>query len=67
MRRHGNWLGRLMLPRAYRPERLLDHLAPCLSRPDSGVAGLHLFTFNEIAQTERWRTEAIARLAGRSL
>jgi methylenetetrahydrofolate reductase (NADH) len=67
LRRHGNWLGRLMLPRAYRPERLLDHLAPCLSRPDSGVAGLHLFTFNEIAQTERWRTESIARLAGRRL
>jgi methylenetetrahydrofolate reductase (NADPH) len=65
LRRHGNWLGRLVLPRAYRPERLLDDLAPCLSRPDSGVAGLHLFTFNELAQTERWRTEAIARLARR--
>jgi methylenetetrahydrofolate reductase (NADPH) len=65
LRRHGNWLGRLVLPRAYRPERLLDDLAPCLSRPDSGVAGLHLFTFNELAQTERWRTEAIARLASR--
>jgi methylenetetrahydrofolate reductase (NADPH) len=65
LRRHGNWLGRLVFPRAYRPERLLDDLAPCLSRPDSGVAGLHLFTFNELAETERWRTEAIARLARR--
>jgi methylenetetrahydrofolate reductase (NADPH) len=67
MRRHGNCLRWLMLPRAYRPERLLDHLAPCVIRPESGVAGLHLFTLNELAQTERWRTEAIARLAGRGL
>jgi methylenetetrahydrofolate reductase (NADPH) len=67
LRRHGNWLGRMMLPRAYRPEHLLERLAPCLSRPDSGVAGLHLFTFNEIEQTERWRNETIARLTGQGL
>jgi methylenetetrahydrofolate reductase (NADPH) len=67
LRRHGNWLGRMMLPRAYRPEHLLERLAPHLSRPHSDVVGLHVFTFNEIEQTERWRTETIARLTGRGV
>jgi methylenetetrahydrofolate reductase (NADPH) len=65
LRRHGNWAGRLLLPRAYRPERLLERLAPHVGRPDDGVAGLHLFTFNEIEPAERWRHETIARLAER--
>jgi methylenetetrahydrofolate reductase (NADPH) len=65
LRRHGNWAGRLLLPRAYRPERLLDRLAADLCRPDNRVAGLHVFTFNEIEQAERWRDETIARRAGR--
>jgi methylenetetrahydrofolate reductase (NADPH) len=67
LRRHGNWAGRLLLPRAYRPERLLERLAAHLGRPDNRVAGLHIFTFNEIERVERWRHETIARLAGPGL
>jgi methylenetetrahydrofolate reductase (NADPH) len=65
LRRHGNWVGRLLLPHAYRPERLLERLAPHLARPDNRVAGLHLFTFNEIDRADRWRQETIARLEER--
>jgi methylenetetrahydrofolate reductase (NADPH) len=65
LRRHGNWLARLALPRGYRPGSLLERLAPNLAAAENRVAGLHLFTFNEIAQTESWRREEIARLAGR--
>ena len=66
LRRHGSWLGRLTLPRGYRPERLLDQLAGALAREDSRVEGLHLFSFNEVAAAERWRREQLARvLAGR--
>ena len=65
LRRHGSWAGRLLLPRAYRPERLLERLAAHLGRPDNRIAGLHLFTFNEIERAERWRQETIARLAVR--
>jgi methylenetetrahydrofolate reductase (NADPH) len=64
LRRHRSWLGRLLLPRAYRPDPLLERLAPHLKRPDNKIAGLHLYTFNELERTERWRREAIARLAG---
>jgi methylenetetrahydrofolate reductase (NADPH) len=66
LRRHGSWAGRLLPPRAYRPERLLERLAPHLGRPDDRVAGLHLFTFNELGPAERWRHETIARLDRRA-
>jgi methylenetetrahydrofolate reductase (NADPH) len=66
LRRHGNWIGRLVLPRGYRPDSLLDRLAPHLARADNRVAGLHLFTFNEIERTEHWRTDAIMRFATRA-
>jgi methylenetetrahydrofolate reductase (NADPH) len=59
--RHGTWVGRLLLPHAYRPERLLDRLSPALADPDNRIAGLHLFTFNELERTERWRCDTIAR------
>jgi methylenetetrahydrofolate reductase (NADPH) len=64
LRRHRSWLGRLLLPRAYRPDSLLDRLAPHLTRPDNRIAGLHLYSFNEIQRAERWRQETIARLGG---
>jgi methylenetetrahydrofolate reductase (NADPH) len=67
LRRHGSWLGRLLLPRAYSPDALLERLAPHLARPDNRIAGLHVYTFNEIERAERWRRETIARLAGRGL
>ena len=63
LRRHGNWVGRLLLPRAYRPDALLKRLAPHLARPDNRVVGLHIYTFNEIQRAESWRREAIAGLA----
>jgi methylenetetrahydrofolate reductase (NADPH) len=62
LRRHGSWLGRLTLPRAYRPEDLLDQLRGALTRPENQVSGLHLFTFNEIAQSEQWRQSELGRL-----
>jgi methylenetetrahydrofolate reductase (NADPH) len=35
---------------------------PDLARPDMNVAGVHVFTFNEIEPTEAWRQEMLARL-----
>lgn len=32
--------------------------------PSAGVAGLHLFTFNQVAETERWRRAPLDRLGG---
>jgi methylenetetrahydrofolate reductase (NADPH) len=65
LRKHASWLSRLLLPGAYRPDRLVDGLEPCLADPEEKVRGLHLFTFNELAETERWRRAQLERLAPR--
>jgi methylenetetrahydrofolate reductase (NADPH) len=59
---HGSALVRLSTPGAYQPERLLDRLAGTLTAPGSGVAGLHLFTFNQVRQAEEWRQALLAQL-----
>ena len=62
LRRHGSWMGRLVRPRPYRPELLLERLAPDLARNDNAIAGLHLYTFNEVEETEKWRHRELERL-----
>ncbi len=39
----------------YRPDGLLDGLAPLIADPAAGVVGLHLYTFNAVEATEAWR------------
>ncbi len=52
---HREWFLRLGTPGGYRPERFLGRAAATLSSPGAGVAGLHLYTFNQVAETEAWR------------
>ncbi len=54
---------RFFLPHGYRPDRLVERLAPALGHPASNLQGFHLFTFNEVARTETWRQEWLARLS----
>jgi methylenetetrahydrofolate reductase (NADPH) len=61
MRHHGNWISRLMT-RQFKPDPLLRGLAPTLADPAANVAGFHMYTFNEVARTERWRRQALERL-----
>ena len=61
LRRHGNWVSRLMT-RQFKPDPLLRGLGPTLADPAANVAGFHLYTFNEVARTERWRRQALERL-----
>lgn len=53
---------RFFLPHGYRPDRLVERLAPALGSRDNDLQGFHLFTFNEVARTETWRQEWLARL-----
>jgi methylenetetrahydrofolate reductase (NADPH) len=62
LRRHSSWLARLVLPGAYRPDRLIHGLEPGLGGRERRVAGFHFFTFNEVAETERWRRAFLERL-----
>ena len=60
---HSNWFLRMLQPGGYDPERFVTALLPDLAAPDRKVAGLHVFTFNEIEPTERWRQGMLARAA----
>jgi methylenetetrahydrofolate reductase (NADPH) len=62
---HRSAVLRLSSPGGYQPERLLARIGPVLSAADSGVTGLHIFTFNQIAETEAWRQQQLAKLADR--
>jgi methylenetetrahydrofolate reductase (NADPH) len=50
----------------YRPDGLLEGLAPLVADPATGVADLHLYTFNAVDLTERWRRTYLERLRDRA-
>jgi methylenetetrahydrofolate reductase (NADPH) len=60
---HADWLVRLGLPGGYSPERLLDRAGAVLADPASAVTGLHVFTFNQVRQTEQWRRALLDRIS----
>lgn len=64
LRKQQNLLWRFFLPGGYRPDRLVERLAPRLPEPSNNLSSMHLFTFNELARTEAWRQALLARLEG---
>jgi methylenetetrahydrofolate reductase (NADPH) len=45
----------------YRPDGLLESVAPVIADPPARIVDLHLYTFNAVDATERWRREFLAR------
>ena len=62
VRRQGSLVTRLLLRGRYGPGSLIERLTPQLGDPRNRIAGFHVYTFNELATTERWRREALRRL-----
>lgn len=62
--RHPAWLLRFAAPGGYNTDRLLDRCAPLLADPVAGLAGLHVYTFNQVADAERWRRARMVRRYG---
>ncbi len=54
-------LGRLMAPGGYTGESFLAKCATMASRPESMIEGLHVFTVNQVAETETWRQQLLAQ------
>lgn len=52
---------RLVSPGGFSGERFVSDCAQRLSRADAGVEGLHVYTFNQVAETEAWRTDLLNR------
>lgn len=53
---------RLAAPGGFTGEKFLEKCAPVLAPPEALVEGLHVFTFNQVAETEAWRTDLLERL-----
>jgi methylenetetrahydrofolate reductase (NADPH) len=47
----------------YRPDGLLEGLAPVIADPANGIVDMHLYTFNAVDVTERWRQGFLENLA----
>jgi methylenetetrahydrofolate reductase (NADPH) len=60
--KHKGTLARLAAPGGFTGDRFLKECAPALAPADALVEGLHLFTFNQIAETEAWRADLLQRL-----
>jgi methylenetetrahydrofolate reductase (NADPH) len=48
----------------YRPDGLLEGLAPHIADPAARIVDLHLYTFNAVEATEKWRRSMMDRLDG---
>jgi methylenetetrahydrofolate reductase (NADPH) len=53
---------RRLVTRRFNPDRLIWQLGPCFADARTNVSGIHVYTFNEVARTERWRQQTLARL-----
>jgi methylenetetrahydrofolate reductase (NADPH) len=57
--------GRLAAPGGFSGERFVHACAARLDGAQAGVAGLHVYSFNQIAETEAWLSDLNQRLAAR--
>jgi len=55
---------RLVAPGGFTGESFLTRCAPTAGEPDARIAGLHVYTFNQVAETEAWRQDWLRRLDG---
>ena len=55
LRSHPLWFTNLIRPGGYSPERLLRRVGRLLTVADPAVVEVHVYTFNQLAETERWR------------
>ncbi|QGK70751.1 5,10-methylenetetrahydrofolate reductase [Allosaccharopolyspora coralli] len=60
LRKQRGGLGKLLS--RYTADDVVEQLSPYLLEPWYDVAGWHLFTFNEVATTARWRDDLAARI-----
>jgi methylenetetrahydrofolate reductase (NADPH) len=62
LRDRGRMVRKLFGPKTYHADMLLFELAPQLAKPELGIAGFHLFSFNRVEQSENWRRQFVAGL-----
>jgi methylenetetrahydrofolate reductase (NADPH) len=60
LRKHGDFVTRFLQPGGFSPDKLIKGLAPALATSEQRVGGFHIFTFNDLADTEAWRQKKLA-------
>ena len=53
----------LMKSSIYNPDKLVRDISEHNDIPEANLAGYHIYCFNQIEITEKWRTETIAKLS----
>ncbi|HET9270832.1 MAG TPA: hypothetical protein VFO31_21790, partial [Vicinamibacterales bacterium] len=62
LKKNRQMMGHLMNPGSYGPDAFLVALAGTIADPAAHVAGMHLFTFNQIEETAAWQQRMEERL-----
>lgn len=60
--KHKATFARIASPGGYSPDRFLERMSGTLADSAAVVQGLHLFTFNQIPETEAWRRSLLESL-----
>jgi methylenetetrahydrofolate reductase (NADPH) len=63
--KHKGTFARLAAPGGFTGEKFLQKCAAELGAPEFGLEGAHVFTFNQVAETETWRRELLEQLTTR--
>jgi methylenetetrahydrofolate reductase (NADPH) len=53
---------RLVAPGGFTGEKFISRCAATVGEPEAHVEGLHVYTFNQVAETEAWRQDWLRRL-----
>jgi methylenetetrahydrofolate reductase (NADPH) len=61
--KHKGTFARLAAPGGFTGEKFLRKCAADLGAPEMGVEGTHVFTFNQVEATEKWRSELLQQLS----
>ena len=59
--KQSNVVRKLMSAKAYQPDELVSHLAGYVGDERMNIAGLHLYTFNQVKATNDWRESFIKK------
>ena len=64
LRRQKGLVRKMLSSRPYRPDDLLAGIGRHVDDATLDIPGFHLFSFNNVEVTERWRQETLRRLLG---
>src|SRR6478672_11942749 len=60
--KNAGFFAKLAAPGGWTGQKFLEEVATTAMKPESLIEGLHVFTFDQIAATEEWRQELLAKV-----